>query len=340
MDALRILDADGNRAAEGLRALEDAARFLLADAVLAGRLKEARHAVRRAVPAASIAWRDSAADVGEGLRAADEGAHPRLSDHLRANAARCAEALRSGAEAARLAGEEACARALEAVRYEVYRIESALLARLPAWRFRAIRLYVLVDSALCADPVAVAAAAARGGAGCVQLRAKDLGLRAYRELAARMQDAVRAQGALFCVNDHAAVARVLASDALHLGQDDLAPADARLVVGPLCALGVSAHTPEQAEAAAAAGADYLGLGPVHATATKAHEPERGPGLLDAVRGSLRLPSFAIGGLDAERIRALRGRIPHGVAVAGAVCRSPDPERACAELRAALDHADA
>jgi thiamine-phosphate pyrophosphorylase len=194
-----------------------------------------------------------------------------------------------------------------------------------------------VDAALCADPVAVAAAAARGGAGAVQLRAKALGVRAYRELAARVQAAVAGQ-ALFIVNDHVAVARILDAEAVHIGQDDLLLPDARQVVGPRCAIGVSAHTVEQALAAQAAGADYLGLGPMHATATKPHEPERGPQLLDAVRGFLTRPSYAIGGLDADRIRALRGRIPHGVAVAGAICRAADPERAAAELRQALESA--
>jgi thiamine-phosphate pyrophosphorylase len=192
---------------------------------------------------------------------------------------------------------------------------------------------------MCADPVAVAAAAARGGAGAIQLRAKGLPVRAYRELAARMQDAVRAAGALFIINDHAAVARILSADGIHVGQEDLAPADVRAVVGAACALGVSAHDREQVLAGQAAGADCLGLGPMFATATKPYEPCRGPGLLDAVRADLRVPSFAIGGLDAERVSGLRPRLPHGVAVSAAVCRAADPERAAAGLLAILQPDD-
>lgn len=336
----RLLDANANRAAEGLRSLEDCARFLLDDAALSARAKSLRHAVRAAVPAAAVAWRDSGGDVGETIKTGDEASRPAPVAVIRANAARAQEALRSLEEGLKLAGSATAAKAVEAARYDAYRLESDLLARLPAWRLWQARLYVLVDTALCEDPVQVAAAAVRGGAGVVQLRAKALGQRAYRELAARVQDAVRSAGGLFVVNDQVAIARALDADGVHVGQDDLDPRDVRAVVGPRCAIGVSAHTPEQAVAAQAAGADCLGLGPMFATTTKPHEPSRGPGLLDAIREQLTVPSFAIGGLDAARLRALRPRLPHGAAVAGAVCRAPDPERAAAELLAILQPDDA
>lgn len=328
----RLLDANANRAAEGLRALEDVARFLLDAPDAAATAKDLRHAVRAALPAAAVAWRDAGGDVGEGIKAADEGLRASPVAVVRANAARAQEALRALEEGLKLAG--GAYRAVEAARYGAYRLESDILSRLPAWRLWQVRLYVLVDTGLCADPVAVAAAAARGGAGVVQLRAKGLPLRAYRELAARVQDAVRGAGGLFVVNDHVAVARAIDADGVHVGQDDLDPRDVRAVVGPRCAVGVSAHTPEQAAAGQLA-ADYLGLGPMFATTTKPHEPCRGPGLLDAVRAGLRVPSYAIGGLDGPRLRELRPRLPHGAAVAGVVCRAADPERAAAELLAVL-----
>lgn len=319
--------------------LEDVARFLFDDAATAARLKDLRHRLRAAVPAAATAARDTDGDIGTTITASDEAIRAGAVDVVRANARRVQEALRAGEEFAKLARLPATAVELETVRYAAYQIELRLLARLPAWRFWQVRLYALVDTALTDQPVAVAAAVARGGAGAVQLRAKALDVRAYRDLAARVQDAVVAHGALFVVNDHVAVARALGADAAHLGQDDLAVADARAVVGPLCALGVSTHTVEQVDAAQTAGADYLGLGPLFATSTKPHEPERGPALLDAVRDRLRLPSFAIGGLDVDRVRALGERLPHGIAVAGALCRSPDPERAAAAFCDLLERDD-
>lgn len=336
----RLIDANGNRAAEGLRVLEDVARFLLDDAHLGELAKTHRHAVRAAIPSTAIAARDTAGDVGTTITASDEMRRARLVDLVRANAARVQEALRTCEEALKLAGQSASAAALEAARYAVYRLETGLLARLPAWRLYQVRLYALVDTSLTDDPVRVAGAVARGGAGAVQLRAKGLDQRAYHELAQRVQDATRANGALFVVNDHVAVARAIGADGVHVGQGDLALADTRTVVGPGCAIGLSTHTPEQVLAGLDAGADYLGLGPMFATSTKPHEPERGPALLDAVRERLRSPqgrpSYAIGGLDRERITTLRSRLPHGVAVAGALCRAPDPERAAAELLLVLD----
>ncbi|MEK7412494.1 MAG: thiamine phosphate synthase [Planctomycetota bacterium] len=336
----RLLDANANRAAEGLRVLEDVARFQLETAELSGIAKRLRHQIRSAMPPQIVAWRDAGSDVGEAIKASDEGIRETLVAVIRANAARAQEALRVLEEGLKLAGYAAAAGAAEAVRYSTYRLESDLLSKLPAWMFWRVRLYVLVDVALCADPVRVAVAAVRGGAGAVQLRAKNLPVRVYRELAARMQDEVRAAGALFVVNDHVAVARAISADAIHVGQEDLDPRDVRSVVGPQCAIGVSTHAHAQVIAAQHAGADYLGIGPMYATATKPHEPCQGPGLLDAVRESLTCPNYAIGGIDLERLRALRGQIPHGIAVAGVVCKAADPERAAAELMDVLQPEDA
>ena len=333
-----MLDANGNRAAEGLRVLEDIARFVTDDQRAAATAKELRHQLRRSIPAAALSERDTPNDLGKDLPNPD-GRRTRLVEMLRANAARVQEALRGAEEAARLCCPAAVA-PLEELRYRAYSLESALLSRLPAWLLHRVRLYALIDTALCAPPLAVAAAVARGGAGAVQLRAKALGVRDYRELAARMQEAVRAQGALFIVNDHVAVARAIQADGVHVGQDDLVMADVRAVVGASCAIGVSAHTVELARSAVAAGADYLGLGPVFPTATKPHEPCRGPELLDALKGTLGVPSYAIGGLDLERVTALRHRLPHGVAVAGALCRAADPEATAQALHLVLEPEDA
>ena len=144
-------------------------------------------------------------------------------------------ALRTVAEA--YGGLGAVAAEFEQVRYGIYQSEVRLLARLPAWRLWEVRLYALVDTSLTDRPVEVAAAVVRGGAGAVQLRAKNLNIRAYRELAERVAAVVRQAGGLFVVNDHVAVAAVVAADAVHVGQDDLSVADARAVAGALCAVG-------------------------------------------------------------------------------------------------------
>lgn len=329
----RLQDANGNRAAEGLRVLEDIARFLFGDPDLARRLKDLRHEVRGCL-VSGLASRDTDGDVGTGISTASEGERANLAALISANACRVQEALRVLEESAKLAGDTQAER-LEACRYAAYTCERDLQARLPAAHLWQHPLYVLVDLSLTDDPVAVAAAAAAGGAGIVQLRAKDLSVRAYRDIAERMQSAVRAAGALFIVNDHVDVAVAIGADGVHVGQDDLAIRDVRRVVGPLMLIGLSTHTPEQVHAAQEEGADYLGMGPMFATTTKPHEPERGAALLEAVRGQVRVPSYAIGGLNESRLRDLAPRLPHGAAVAGAVCRATDPAIAAARLRALL-----
>lgn len=336
MAGFRGLDANGNRAAEGARVLEDVARFTLDDASLAAKAKDLRHRIRAAIPPSAVAGRDTAADVGVELSAADPMRRETLVDVIRANAKRAQEALRSAEEFARLEHLAESAVALQRCRYDSYELETRLLARVPAWQLWRIRLYAIVDTSLTDRPLEVATAVARGGAGAVQLRAKGLAEGPYRELAERMRDACGKSGSLFVVNDHVAVARAIGADGVHVGQGDTSIADARAVVGPLCAIGASTHNVEQVAQACAAGADYLGIGPVFATATKAHEPAQGPQLLDAARPNLTRPSFAIGGLTRERIRELRPRIPHGVAVAASLCMVPDPERAASEIVALFD----
>lgn len=336
----RLIDANGNRASEGLRVLEDVARFLLGDMVAADMAKQLRHQVRQSIPADAAHDRDTPGDVGTALKAPDEMERRRVVDLVRANAARVCEALRAAEEGCKLQSLGHSATQLEQARYRTYQLESAILSRLPAWLLMRIRLYCLVDTSLTDDAVGVAGAVVRGGAGAVQLRGKGLSLRAYRDLAERVQRAVRDAGGLFIVNDHVAVARVLGADGVHLGQDDLPIRDARAVVGAACAVGISAHTQAQAESALAEGADYLGLGPMYPTTTKPHEPARGPELLDHARGSLNSHGaravYAIGGLTLERVRELKPRLPHGIAVAGALCRAADPERAASEFLALLE----
>lgn len=329
----RIIDANGNRAVEGLRVLEDCARFLFADASLSERCKQTRHRLRALIPPKALIGRDTAGDVGCAISTVTEARRPDLATIICANARRAEEALRTIEEWAKLVGLDASE--AEALRYASYDIERDCLTRLPAARLAREKLYVLVDVTLCEEPLRVAAAAVRGGAGIVQLRAKQLNPRAYLALARSMQEVVRAAGGLFIVNDHVAIAAALAADGIHVGQDDLPPATVRAVVGPLMAIGLSTHSPQQIAAARAEGADHIGVGPMFATDTKPQETVRGPALLAAVPADL--PSYAIGGLDPARVAALRPRLPHGIAIAGAVCTAADPAACCAALRQILDN---
>ncbi|MDP3969243.1 MAG: thiamine phosphate synthase [Nocardioides sp.] len=213
-----------------------------------------------------------------------------------------------------------------------------------------LSLYLVTDvdavAATGRDLVDTAVAAVTGGATTVQLRAKHLPVREQVELTLRLADALPTDTPLL-VNDRvdvvlAARARGARVAGVHLGQTDLDPADARALLGPDAALGLSTGTPARVRAAAAAGVvDYLGLGAFRPTATK---PDAPPALgLDGVAALVRaspLPTVAIGGIGPADAAALRRTGVGGIAVVSAVCAAPDPRAAAAALATAWAEASA
>ncbi len=196
-------------------------------------------------------------------------------------------------------------------------------------------LYVVTDSGLARGRplVEIVAAAIRGGADAVQLREKEAPARAQLALGRRLRDLTREAGVLFIVNDRADLAVALDADGVHVGQDDLPPDVARRIVGPERIIGVSAGTLDEALAARDAGADYLGVGPIYATATK---PDAGAAtgteLIAAIRRRVDLPIVGIGGIGRDNAAVVLAAGAEGVAVVSAVVAADDPEAAARELK--------
>lgn len=136
---------------------------------------------------------------------------------------------------------------------------------------------------------------------------------------------------MFIVNDHADIARAADAHGVHLGQDDLPIEVARKVIGPEGIIGISTHSLEQARAAAAAGADYIGFGPVFRTATKDAGPVQDLEMLRAVRSEVAVPIIAIGGIDAKNAAEVIATGADGIAVISAVLDAPDIEAAAKDL---------
>jgi thiamine-phosphate diphosphorylase len=172
-----------------------------------------------------------------------------------------------------------------------------------------------------------------GGARLLQLRLKDASSRELLAAARAVRALTTRAGALLLVNDRPDVARAACADGVHLGQDDLPVAAARAVLGPGTLVGVSTHDVEQARAAAADGADYVGVGPVYATTTKRGAlPPRGLELVRAVRAAVSLPLVAIGGITPETAATVREAGADAVAMIGALVRAAD---VAAAVRAAI-----
>lgn len=169
-------------------------------------------------------------------------------------------------------------------------------------------------------------------AGALQFRAKELSgaekLQAGRALAALCRQA----GVIFIVNDDPGLALELDADGVHLGQEDGDPAEARKLLGEGKLIGISTHTPQEAAAAEAAGADYIGFGAMFPTKSKAINHLAGVELLAETRKVVSVPIIAIGGIDRNNAPLVIDAGADAIAVISAVMSHPEPALAAAELR--------
>ena len=197
-----------------------------------------------------------------------------------------------------------------------------------------LRLYAVTDRAWVGEqtlPQQVEAAL-KGGATCVQLREKDLGDAAILAEALEISALCKRYGVPFILNDNVALARQCGADGVHLGQEDMDPAEARRILGPEAIIGVSAHNVAEARAAVEAGADYLGCGAMFPTHTKTDTNVISRQVLADVCASVPIPVVAIGGIHRENLLQLVGCGEAGIAVISAIFAQPDIEAACRELR--------
>src|SRR4051795_187633 len=189
-------------------------------------------------------------------------------------------------------------------------------------RLRDARLYFVADRAGLERALD---GALRGGADLVQLRDKTAEDEELLRFAAHVGERCAAHGALFILNDRPVLAARAGADGVHVGQDDMAVADARAIVGGDAIVGLSTHSIEQAEAGARSGADYIAVGPVHATPTKEGRPAIG---LDPVRYAAAhvraMPWFAIGGIDTETVGAVVAAGARRAVVVRAIANAADP----------------
>jgi thiamine-phosphate pyrophosphorylase len=223
-------------------------------------------------------------------------------------------------------------------------------------RLSASRLYLVCD----ARPDAFLDAVVKGGVDIVQLRVKQGSDAEILAAAARFKRVCEEHGALFLLNDSPELAVEADADGVHLGQEDMPVAGAREIVGAERLVGLSTHTPEQvlraagadgphalraagadgprllrAAGAARAGADYIGVGPVHETPTKPGRPAVGLELVRFAAANARMPFFAIGGIDVNNIDRVRDAGATRVAVVRALTDARDPEQTARALRRAL-----
>lgn len=366
-DLARLIDANANRAREGLRVLEDVARFVLGDAQLCTAIRELRHQLLAAMASLAgpgpdrlmlLAWRDVEHDPGAESGTSGTPAHADTGALVAAAAARASEALRVLEECARTlpgpggraaadvpagASPASAAEAFARVRYRLYTIERRVGLAVGTQRARPWRLCVVITEAACRHPWEdVADAAARAGADVLQLREKDLPDREHLARARRLVQIAHARHVPAIINDRPDIALLAGADGVHVGEEDIPVEAVRRLAGAKLIVGATARGRDSALAAVHAGADYLGVGPVFPSTTKPLLPPPG---LDRLRQCLqepelaRLPILAIGGITPANVGQIAQAGGRGVAVCAAVCAASDPAAVCAALIAALGQSD-
>jgi thiamine-phosphate pyrophosphorylase len=207
------------------------------------------------------------------------------------------------------------------------------------------RLYVILDAALLTVPeTECAQRLVDAGVRLLQYRNKQASARELIDSAKRLSSLLVPQGVSFVVNDRADVALAAGASGVHVGQDDLGAEAARSVIGAGKLLGVSTHNPDQFKAAAATSADYVAVGPVFSTSTKANpDPMVGIELIRRIRSLTDKPIVAIGGITMERAAEVIQAGADSVAVISDILLAPDPgqrTRQYIELLDAANHAAA
>lgn len=198
--------------------------------------------------------------------------------------------------------------------------------------------YAMVDPAGGHEPVALAALLLGAGARILQLRLKDATSREFLAAAREIVRLCRARGALAIINDRADIARLAEADGVHVGQEDLPARMAREVVGAGRIVGVSTHNVEQARAAQADGADYIGFGAIYSGGLKNVANAQGLERLRAVRAAVDIPIVAIGGITEATMPAVLAAGADAAAIITDVVRAADPTAKARALLALGPHA--
>ncbi|MDD2251530.1 MAG: thiamine phosphate synthase [Dehalococcoidales bacterium] len=342
---LRMLDASLNRAAEGLRVLEDVSRMVLNDTSLTHALKKMRHDLDKSPVLAReklLFWRDSQNDIGQSVSVENTLCHKDITSLVAANAQRAQQALRTIEELARLGNSGIQSKTIECMRFNLYTLEKEITSRLVrADKRKLIKgLYVILDSSLLGgrSHLEMASMVLEAGVKIIQLREKNMPSGKMLDLACSLNEMCISHQAILIINDYLDIALASNASGIHLGQKDIPLPVARkhLPFGTL--IGISVDSPEQAVKAEQDGADYVAPQAVFETSSKNC---RAIGLeaLIAIRQAVTIPVVAIGGINIDNIdRVIKAGVD-AAAVISSVTFSPQPVKTAREMNRRFYMAD-
>lgn len=339
-ESLRIIDANANRASEGLRVVEEYVRFVLDDQHLTQLCKQLRHDLATTLATFSAtdlcATRDTSGDVGTNVTTDGEYIRQDARDVALASQKRVEQSLRCIEEYSKTFASDA-ASSIEQLRYRAYSLGKTIVTTTAnVERLAGTRLYVLIDGGELAEEFAeLASQLVAAGVHVLQLRDKNLDDRTLISRARQLRQITRDAETLCVINDRPDIAVLCDADGVHVGQEELSVKDARTIVGPGKLVGMSTHSIEQARQAVLDGADYIGCGPTFPSGTKQFDAFPGIAFLEQVASEISLPAFAIGGINLENIAEVIDAGFTRVAVSGSVVASREPIRAAEAFLAAL-----
>ncbi|WP_341736287.1 thiamine phosphate synthase [Microcoleus sp. CAWBG640] len=317
----RILDANLDRAREGLRIIEEWCRFGLNSADLAGECKQLRQELAFWHTAELRSARDTPADPGTELTHPQEEQRSGLQQLLEANFCRVEEALRVLEEYGKVYDPN-MGKAFKQMRYRVYTLESDLLAYGRYQQLLRSQLYLVTSGR--DNLLGVVEAALQGGLTLVQYRDKTSDDGVKLDNVRKLCELCHRYDALLIVNDRVDLAIAADADGVHLGQQDLPVAEARKLLGPGRTIGRSTTNAQEMQRAIEEGADYIGVGPVYSTPTK---PDKQAAGLDYVRYAAAkspIPWFAIGGIDINNLDEVLNAGASRVAVVRSIMEAEQP----------------
>jgi thiamine-phosphate pyrophosphorylase len=328
----RILDANLDRAREGLRVIEEWCRFGLNDAALTEECKDLRQALGQWHRPEFRAARDTAGDPGTELTHAQESVRSDINHVLQANLCRVEESLRVLEEYGKLYSAD-MAMAIKRMRYQVYILDSELAPLQKRNQLLSANLYLVTSP----EPnlIAVVESALKGGLKLVQYRDKDADNATRYDNARQIKQLCQKYNAIFIVNDHIDVAIASDADGVHLGQQDFPMEVARRLLGPDKIVGRSTTNPQELQRAIDEKADYIGVGPVFETPTKPGKSACGEAYLQYVQAHAPMPWYAIGGGNVENLDQVLAWGAKRVSVVRSIMQASDPTLTTQQLIAKL-----
>lgn len=328
----RILDANLDRAREGLRIIEEWCRLGLNHQPLAEECKQIRQELAQWHSWELRQARDTPGDVGTDLSHPQEEVRDSIELLLQANLCRAQEALRVLEEYSKLYDPNMAA-ACKQLRYRVYTIESSLFNSYRLQQLQTAALYLVTSPE--PEILKTVEAALKGGLTLVQYRDKDGKDSDRLEKAHQLCQLCHRYNALFIVNDRVDIALAVDADGVHLGQHDAPVAFAREILGSHKIVGRSTTNKQELNRAIGERADYVGVGPFYETPTKPGKAALNKEYIDYVKTQCPVPWFAIGGINLDNLDAVLTVGAQRVAVVRAIMQAEQPSQVTRQFLAQL-----